>query len=102
MKLTIACSALVLLSACALAPDLRETQLKGKATTQVAGDFIYSVRGSRKPNAILCMAGLEAPSKGHWNNLEVIYIAEHYSLCNSSQDRGEERIGVGLIWRPFK
>lgn len=93
---------LVLLTGCALAPDLDNLQLKGKATSQVSGDFVYSVQGRKKPNAILCMAGLEAASTGHWNNIEVVYYAEHYSLCNSNRDRGEERLGVGLTWRPFK
>lgn len=90
------------LSACALTPNLYETQLKGKATSQISGDFSYSIEGRKKPNAILCMVGLELPSKGHWNNIDLVYYAEHYSLCNSNRDRGEERIGVGLTWRPFK
>lgn len=90
------------LQGCAIAPDLKQTQIKGSATSQIAGKYDHFVEGVKKPNAIVCMVGLEAPIVGHWSNLEVVYLAEHYSLCNSKRDRGEERIGMGIIWRPFK
>jgi hypothetical protein len=95
-------ASLALLQGCQLAPRLQDIQVKGKATTQIAGDFDYTVLGKKKPNAIVCMLGLEAASRGHWNNIEVVYIAEHYSLCNSHRDRGEERVGLGLVWKPFR
>jgi hypothetical protein len=84
-----------------IAPDVKQTRVEGIATGQLAGDMTYSVRGKKKPNAILCRAGFYAPSRGHWQNLEIVYVVEHFSLCNTHRDRGEERAGVGLIWRPF-
>lgn len=102
MKNSILALAALLTSGCALSPDFRETEVKGYATSQFAGDVSHSVNGKKKPNAILCIAGLETPTKGHWNNLEIVYLVEHYSLCNTAKDRGEERIGVGFVWSPFK
>lgn len=95
-------TAAILATGCAVLPDPETFEVKGKATTQLAGDFDYQVLGKKKPNAIVCTLGLEAQSKGHWNNIQIVYLVDHYSLCNSHRDRGEERVGLGLVWRPFK
>lgn len=93
-------SCLITLTAlCLVSPS--ELTLRVDASAQLAGDVRHWSGDRNYGGGLLGHVAIEMPlvTARHFQlNAGVI----HESLLNTRSDRGEERIALGLVWRPFR
>lgn len=83
---------------CLISPS--QLTLRADISTQVAGDFHYSWAGVDYHGGHVGRVQLEMPILvGRHFSLDAGYL--HQSLLDTGKDRGEERVLLGLTWRPF-
>jgi hypothetical protein len=90
---------LTLAALCVLSPS--ELTLRADISAQVAGNFSYHVAGRDYGGAHVGRIGLELPV-ATYRGFRMVAGLEHTSLLDTGRDRGEERVTLGLTWRPFR
>lgn len=88
------------MSCLALFASGRELTLRAEVSAQVSGDFSYYSDGVNYRGGRVGRIALDLPLASY-RNFQLTGHCAHYSLLNTSHDRGEERCGLGLQWRPF-
>lgn len=88
-----------LTAVCLLSPT--QLAVRADVSTQIAGDVSHWTAGHNYGGALLGHIGLEMPlaTTRHFV-ITAGYV--HESLLDTDRDRGEERMTLGLVWRPFK
>lgn len=75
--------------------------LRADVSTQIAGEFAYRVDGRDYGGAHVGRIALELPLASYRGFTLVGGIA-HESLLDTTGDRGQERISLGIVWRPLR
>ena len=75
--------------------------LRADISAQVAGDVTHWNAGHNYGGGHLGHIGLELPLLTYRGfAINAGYV--HESLIDTNRDRGEERVILGLVWRPFR
>lgn len=90
---------ITLTALCVLSPS--QLTLRADLSSQVGGNIHYVNAGIDYHGGTLGHVALEMPLVS-FRSLTVIGGLHHYSLIDTTRDRGEERATLGLLWRPFK
>lgn len=93
------CLALIASTLCVLSPT--GLTLRADISSQIAGDFSYRVDGRDFGGARVGRIALDLPLASY-RGFTLSALAEHTSLIDTTSDRGQERIGLSLTWRPFR
>lgn len=83
---------------CLLSPT--ELTLRADASTQIAGDFSYRIDGRDYGGGTVGRIALDLPL-ARFRGWTLAGGIIHESLLDTTGDRGQERIYLGLQWRPF-
>jgi hypothetical protein len=67
---------------------------------EIAGGFHYTVNDTDVGTGKLVAVRLEMPVRVN-KKLEFTYGVEHISLLDAN-DRGQERVYLGITWKPFQ
>ena len=94
-------SCLLAITVAACIFDPANLSIEAEASRQTSGDFTYRVEGIEYPNATVGRLAIQmdAPLGA---GVTLRYGWEHLSLIDTDRDRGQERLFLGLVWRPFK
>lgn len=84
---------------CLVSPS--QLTLRADISTQVAGDVTHWNANRNYGGAHLGHLGLELPLV-IYRGLSITAGYYHESLIDTGRDRGEERMTLGLVWRPFR
>lgn len=84
---------------CLISPS--ELTLRADVSRQFSGDVTHWSGGRNYGGATLAHLGLELPLIST-SRFSVNLGYMHESLLETRSDRGEERMSLGLVWRPFK
>lgn len=89
--------ALAVLAGCA---NLRATTIRAGITSQLSGDFAYVDHGTNYHGGHVGRVELDIPLiSRHGFSVDAVYA--HESLIDTTRDRGQERAGLVLEYRPF-
>jgi hypothetical protein len=93
--------ALLALTGCSAAPQLRNVEVQADVSEQLAGRVTRFVEGVNYHGGHVGRVAvvLEQPIT---SSIAYRLSVEHTSLLNTDSDRGEERAAAGFTWRPFK
>lgn len=92
------CLVPLVLAACLL--DGEKVEVRADLGKQVGGDVRWSVQGQRIEPVF---GMLEIGAGGELRRgVEVRYGLRHTSFANTGKDKGENRVFIGLVWRPFR
>jgi hypothetical protein len=95
-------SCLVTLAAQALClVSFSDLTLRADVSSQLSGDFSYRVNGRDFGGGHVGRIALDLPLASY-RGFTLAALAEHTSLIDTTRDRGQERIGLTLVWRPFR
>lgn len=92
------CLALLASGLCLISPS--EITLRADVSSQVSGDFVYYQGGRNYGGAHVGRIALDLPLASY-RGFTLAALAEHSSLLDTTGDRGQERVGLTLTWRPF-
>jgi len=102
-RLTVAAVAAVL-TGCASARvqvlPIEQIGVRASVSTQVSGAFEYFHDEANYHGGHIGRIAVEVPLIVT-RELAVTSALEHSSLLDTDKDRGEERLSIGLQWRPF-
>lgn len=84
---------------CLISPS--QLTLRADVSAQVGGDVSHWSGARNYGGARLGHIGLELPLLTY-RSLAVTAGYVHESLIETRSDRGEERVTLGLVWRPFR
>lgn len=81
--------------------DPANLSLQAGASEQLGGDFAYHSGTHQYGGGIVGIAKIDmaVTLTPRWT---LNYGIEHESLLNTRSDRGQERLFVGITWRPLK
>lgn len=87
-----------LLSGCSV---IRQVEVRADVSQQITGNFHYTEQGHDYGGGKLARIEIEAPLYEH-NGIRIFSGVTHESLLDTRHDRGQERVHVGVSWRPFR
>lgn len=96
-RLISAALTLLALTGCA---NLRATAIRADISSQIAGDFTYMSGSTNYHGAHVGRLELDVPVVTT-RQFSLNAFAVHESLVDTPHDRGEERAGLQLVYRPF-
>ena len=89
---------LALLAGCSV---VRQIEVRADVSQQVGGDVHHMRDGRDYGGGQFARLEIEAPLYER-NDVRVFGSLTHESLLDSGVDRGEERVHLGLSWKPFR
>jgi hypothetical protein len=89
---------ITLASLCILNPS--EIEIRADVSAALGGDFRYIVDGRDMGQGYVGRIQLDVPVL-RFRRITLSALAEHTSLVNTGRDRGQERVGLSITWRPF-
>lgn len=93
------CLALLASGLCLISPT--DLTLRADVSTQVSGDFVYYQAGHNYGGAHVGRVTVELPL-ALYRRFTLTASFEHSSLLDTTGDRGQERVSLGLVWRPLR
>lgn len=83
---------------CLLSPS--QLTLRADLSSQVGGNIHYVNAGIDYHGGTLGHVALEMPLAS-FRNFTLTGGLHHFSLIDTTRDRGEERFALGIVYRPF-
>jgi len=78
----------------------RQIEVHADVSEQVSGNFRYNSDGRDYGPGHLARIEVEAPLYQQ-GGVRIFGSLTHESLLDTNRDRGEERVHIGVSWRPF-
>lgn len=89
---------LALLAGCSV---VRQIEIRADVSGQVGGDVHHIREGRDYGGGKFARLEIESPLYER-NGVRVFSSLTHESLLDTGVDRGEERVHLGLSWKPFR